>query len=283
MGKLEEARGKIRLIAFDLDGTALNGKKEISPRVKEAMRRAAAQGIRLVPATGRLLNEIPKTVYPGIPYVSCAVTANGARVYRLPEQEAIFLRAFAVRDAREIIAECRRCRAVLYVGYGEDGVLDDRGAAWEDAQVKGKLMRLERDRSFGFADTYADCAVWKNPPCKFTLLFVDLAERARAAQRFSQLGCDVSSSDPLNLELMPKGVSKGGALAFLMGCEGLEAHQVMAIGDGDNDREMLGVAGCGVAMGNAVPALREAADIVTASCEEDGMALAVEGILSVHF
>lgn len=280
MNKLENSRGKIRLVAFDLDGTVLNSKKEISPRTKEALRRAAAQGIRLVPATGRMLYEIPKNVYPGIPYVSCAVTANGARVYRLPEKEPVLSREFSVLDARKIIGESRRYKAVLYVGYGEDGILDDRGAAWEDPRVKEVILRIEQACSFGFADTYADLAAWKNPPCKFTLIFADPDERARAVQSFLQLlDCNMTSSDALNLELTPKGASKGSALAFLMAHEGIEAHQVMAIGDSDNDHEMLLTAGFSVAMGNAAPALKKAADFVTASCDEDGMAMALEGIL----
>ena len=280
MNRLEDARGKIRLVAFDLDGTVLNSKKEISPRTKEAMRRAVAQGIRLVPATGRMMDEIPKNVYPGIPYVSCAVTANGARVYRLPEKEPVLSREFSVSDARKIIGECRRYRAVLYVGNGEDGVLDDRGAAWEDPRVKEILLRIEHACSFGFADTYTDLAAWKNPPCKFTLIFADQEERTRAAQSFSeQFECNVTSSDPFNLELMPKGASKGSALAFLMALEGIEAHQVMAIGDSDNDYEMLLTAGFSVAMGNAAPALKKVVDFVTASCDEDGMAMALEAIL----
>ncbi len=280
MKKLEDARGKIRLVAFDLDGTVLNSKKEISPRTKEAMRRAAAQGIRLVPATGRMLEEIPKNVYPGIPYVYCAVTANGSRVYRLPEKEPVLSREFSVSEARNIIGECRRYKAVLYVGYGEDGVLDGRGAAWEDPRVKEILLRIERACSFGFADTYSDLAVWKNPPCKFTLIFADPDERARALHSFLlQFDCNVTSSDAFNLEFTPKGASKGSALAFLMNREGIEAHQVMAIGDSDNDHEMLLTAGLSVAMGNAAPHLKQAVDIVTASCDEDGMAMALEGIL----
>jgi Cof subfamily protein (haloacid dehalogenase superfamily) len=280
MKKLEDARGKIRLVAFDLDGTVLNSKKEISPRTKEAMRRAAAQGIRLVPATGRMLNEIPKTVYPGIPYASYAITANGTRIYRLPEKELVFFREFPAWVTRKIIEECRRYRAILFVGHGADGILDDRGAAWEDPQVKEILMRIERDCSFGFADTYEEFALWQYPPCKFTLIFADPDERERAAQSFSrQLECNVTSSDPLNLELMPKGASKGSALAFLMDREGIKAHQVMAVGDSDNDHEMLLTAGFSVAMGNAAPALKKAVDFVTASCDEDGMAMALEGIL----
>lgn len=279
MKKLEDARGKIRLVAFDLDGTVLNSKKEISPRTKEAMRRAAAQGIRLVPATGRMLNEIPKNVYPGIPCVSCALTANGARVYRLPEKEPVLSREFSVLDAQKIIWECRSYKAVLYVGYGEDGILDDRGAAWEDPRVKEVILRIERACSFGFADTYADLAVWKNPPCKFTLIFADQDERMKAVQSFCQLDCNVTSSDRLNLELTPKGASKGSALKFLMALEGIKAQQVMAIGDSDNDHEMLLTAGFSVAMGNAAPALKKAVDFVTASCDEDGMAMALEAIL----
>lgn len=280
MGKLADARGSIRMIAFDLDGTVLNSKKQVSPRVREAMRRAASQGIRLVTATGRQMDDIPPGVWPGIPWISYAVTANGALIYQLPEEEAVFSRGFSVPGARQIISDCRRYKAMLHVGYGKGGVLDDRGAVWEDRRAREELEALSRMWRFGFSDTVTELAAWKDPPCKLTLIFFDPVERERAVLHFSrQPGFVISSSEPMNLEIMPPHTNKGGAIMFLAAREGLDPQRVMAIGDGHNDMDMLSAAGLAVAMSNAAPELREMADAVTAGCDEDGAALAIEGIL----
>lgn len=280
MGKFEELRGKIRLIAFDLDGTVLNGKKEVSPRTVEAMRRAAAKGIRLVIATGRQLSDIPYTVLPGIPNISYAVTANGALTYAMPAGEAVLSRAFSAPDAQRLLSECRLFKAMVHVGSGKGGVLDNRGAAWEDAKAKAEILALSRAWNFDFSDAVTEFTAWEDPPCKLTLIFFDPAERARAFLHFSKYReLIVSSSARLNLEIMPPNTHKGAAIAFLADREGLNAQQVMAIGDSHNDMDMLSAAGLGVAMGNAAPELKEVSDFVTLGCDEDGAALAIEGIL----
>ena len=86
---------------------------------------------------------------------------------------------------------------------------------------------------------------------------------------------EVTSSIPNNLELNGKGVDKGKALLALAGILGLERAQVMACGDSSNDVAMLRAAGLGVAMGNATPEALAAADVQTASNDEDGVALAI--------
>ncbi len=280
MEKLKDARGSIRLIAFDLDGTALNSKKQVSPRTRDALRRAALEGLLLVTATGRQMYDIPPGVVPGIPGISYAITANGTLTYRLPEGEAVLSHGFSVPDARQIISECRGFKAMLHVGYGKAGIFDDRGAAWEDSRLRGEIKARSCARDLVFADTLTELAAWEDPPCKLTLLFFDLAEKERAVLHFlRQPGLTLASSEPTNLELTPPNTNKGSAIAFLMEREGLDLRQVMAIGDSHNDMDMLSAAGLSVAMGNAVPALKEMADAVTASCDEDGVALAIEGIL----
>ncbi|HWS30364.1 MAG TPA: HAD family hydrolase [Clostridia bacterium] len=280
MAKLKDARGNIRLIAFDLDGTVLNSKKQVTPRTKEAMRRAALQGICLVTATGRQMYDIPPGIFPGIPEISYAITANGALTYRLPAGDVILSRVFFVSDARQIISECRRYKAMLHVGYGKGGVLDDRGAAWEDLRSRDGIAMLSRAWGFSVSDTVTELATWKDPPCKLTLIFFDPAERERAVLHFLRHPeLTVSSSEPMNLEIMPPHTNKGNAIVFLAAREGLDPRQIMAIGDSHNDMDMLSVAGLSVAMGNAAPELKEMADAVTSSCDEDGAALAIEGIL----
>lgn len=79
-----------------------------------------------------------------------------------------------------------------------------------------------------------------------------------------------------SVQILPYGASKGASLAWLLKRLGISPAVCMAVGDGENDKEMLRLVGLGVAMGNAVAAAKEAADVITGTDGEDGFAQAVE-------
>jgi len=108
------------------------------------------------------------------------------------------------------------------------------------------------------------------------------AVRAELAARLGGRATLVQSL-PVQLETLPPGASKGDGLRRLLADLGIDPRHVLAIGDGENDLEMLQLAGIGVAMANAPASVRAAADYVTASNDEDGVALAVERfVLNSH-
>ena len=111
---------------------------------------------------------------------------------------------------------------------------------------------------------------------KLTIFFLEEAERQKAWAEVAALGVDVVSSLPLNMEINAAGVDKGAGLLALAEQLGLPAGALMACGDGGNDTAMIQAAGLGVAMANAFPEVKAAAQFVTASNNEDGVALAVE-------
>ena len=94
-------------------------------------------------------------------------------------------------------------------------------------------------------------------------------------------GLTLSAAASNNIEFTSEGISKGEALKFVSDHTGIPMERIMAIGDNLNDVEMIKAAGFGVAMGNAIPLLKEKADWVTAINDEDGFALAIEKMLSM--
>ncbi|HBG02875.1 MAG TPA: phosphoglycolate phosphatase, partial [Firmicutes bacterium] len=90
---------------------------------------------------------------------------------------------------------------------------------------------------------------------------------------------EVSGSAPTNIEINPKGVSKAAGLAEAIALLGIAPSEVVAVGDSRNDLAMLKWAGLGIAMDNAEPIVKEAADDVTASNEEDGVAQVIRLVL----
>ena len=263
----------IKLIAFDLDGTLLTTEKELTDENKAALERAAELGIVLVPATGRFFGVIPENVR-SLPWFRYYITINGASVYD-------------AREGRTLLrAEIPWRRAVEVMGYLDglpviyDCYMDDWG--W--------MTRALHDRVEGFAPNRHSLAMLRDfrrpvPELKahitalghdvqkIQMFFRDPELRLRSMEemkvRFPDLA--VTSSIPRNVELNSLEAQKGVALLRLAEHLGVDPAETAAFGDDLNDVNMLQAAGIGVAMANAGPEARAAADRITDSCDESGV------------
>lgn len=265
----------IRLIGLDLDGTVFDSQKQISAATRQAIAEACAAGTAVLPVTGRPRAGVPKE-FLSIPGVRYAITSNGGAVYDLAEDRTLALDPVNKEDALWALRQTRALGALtdVYVGgsaYTAESTFDALVAAAPPAMrsyfvttrtvVGDQIEWLEKEN---------------RPVEKLTMLFNDPDARQAAWNLLEASGrFEVTSSIPNNLELNGKGVDKGKALLALAGILGLEREQVMACGDSSNDVAMLRAAGLGVAMGNATPEALAAADVQTASNDEDGVALAI--------
>ncbi|MDR2470971.1 MAG: Cof-type HAD-IIB family hydrolase [Treponema sp.] len=266
----------VELIAFDLDGTILTAAKEITPRTREALRRARAAGIHLIPATGRQFFDIPAFIKEAAsPFL---VANNGSQIYAMPEGDLIFEKVFDQEAALALLREAREEEALIFAAHEAVGIFDNRGRGYEAGLT-------DRIRSRGgwehpMADLEALIREGKRI-IKLVMLFEDTAKRNETWDRFRPRGdLYVTSFAPDNVEIMPVGINKGEALKMTAAKLGVPPERVMALGDSDNDREMLRFAGLGVAMANAPEDIRACARRVTLSCDEDGAAAAIEEVLA---
>lgn len=268
------AEHDIRMVALDLDGTVFNDKKEITPRTRAAIRAALAAGVAVLPATGRPLAGVPEA-FVAIPGVEWALTSNGGCVWRLagrvPAVRLLLSPARAL-EALGVLAE-QRCTTDLYVdgwAYTTEAQLARMEGLVDPALLA--YIRASRRTVPDLAAFAAGCPGVEKLSCQFG---PDEAGRRAAWRRLEALGYEVTCSLGTNLEVNAPGVDKGRALLALAARLGLARDQVMACGDSGNDQKMLAAAGLGVAIGNAEPAVLAAADAVTATNEEDGVALAL--------
>lgn len=265
----------IRLIALDLDGTLFNSKKVITPRTLAALQAALDRGVIVAPATGRPAAGLPQALLElrGLRY---ALTSNGARVWDLAEQRAVaeFLMEKPQAEAALRILESYDCVTDLFVD-GQRMSIASQLVKMERI-VDPVMLAYMRSTRTEVADIYGHLAESPKLPEKVSVVFADAGQRAEAWRRLEGLGLELSSSLAMNLEVNAPGVTKGKGLAALAAHLGLAPEQVMACGDSGNDLAMLRAAGLGVAMGNAEEAIKAAAGYVTASNDEDGVALAVE-------
>lgn len=265
----------IRLLALDLDGTVLNDEKHISPRTAAALAEAITRGVTVVPATGRTASGISPE-FLSLPGVRYAVISNGARVEDLAAGKTLYRKYLPVGlalQAYDLLAEYD-CTIDLFQD-GKGYTTAENVAAFE-ARVPANLLPYLRSSRTLVGDMRGFLARQTEGVEKLTMFFQKEEERRQAWSRMEALGLTVVSSLPRNMELNAAGVNKGAGLLALAGALGIPPEATMACGDGGNDTAMLQAAGVGVAMGNAFDEVKAAADFVTATNNEDGVALAVE-------
>lgn len=271
----------LKLVFVDLDGTFVDSRKRVCERNLRVLKRSAELGVQFVPCTGRNANGLPAEL-AGADCVRHAVCCNGASVVDLRAGEQVHAEAM---DAERVAALYEAVRGLpctfdVFIGdrvYLERGRWDFmRAAAGGDAVMERFFSSLRTPW-----DGSMDELLRMGPVTKLTMLHAREEDgRAVRAAIDSVDGLAWTYSLPMNTEVMRAGVNKGSALRWLCGYLGVDVADTMAFGDGDNDIAMLRAAGDGVAMGNAIPEVLAAADHVTASCDEAGVAAYLEPVLA---
>ncbi len=260
---------KIRLIATDLDGTLLDDTGNIPPRNRDALVRAIACGVDVTIATGRMFRSASRFASElGVKVP--LICYNGAMVRR-PDGYTLLHHRLDLEIARRALAIFRERK--IYVQSYVDDALYIRDTA--DAAFAFYL------KHYGIVGEAIGDALYEpeTPPTKL-LAMTDGAEASHILMREfrEQFGPDlyVTSSNANFVELMNPIVNKARSLSALASDLGVPMENVMALGDGENDLEMLRAAGTGVAMGNARQHVQDAADAVAPANDSCGVAWAVE-------
>jgi HAD superfamily hydrolase (TIGR01484 family) len=263
----------VRLVATDLDGTLLRSDGTISGRTREAMKAAEAAGVVIALVTGRP----PRWMAPvaeATGHTGVAVCANGALLYDLHTERIVGARLLDPGTQLAVAARLREAVPGLRfaVEYGS-GFGHEPGYRhhWAIGAVDVRVGPAE--------------AILDRPAAKLLARHPTMACDELLATAVALLGESVAvtaSSQEALLEISAPGVTKASALAGLAEAAGIAAADVLALGDMPNDLPMLAWAGRAVAVANAHPTVLAAADEVTASNDEDGVALVLERLVTTH-
>lgn len=278
---------KYELIALDMDGTLLDSGQRITPRAKAAVGEILAHGKQVVFATGRCRPQLEEYLecFPQMRYLICE---NGACVCDLKTGEDLFRRALPQQQVLHVMEAVEKEDVLAAFFIGNRSFMDRR-----------TFLRMEEFGLESYRAVFAKSAVWvedlfsfyRDRPLeveKIALFFPSgnlnardgLHRRAQACarvqERIHSLPVTMAVSASGNMEITGEGVNKGTGLKLLCGHLGLPLSQTAAVGDGENDRELLRLAGLAVAMENASASIRAAAAVTVPDCDHDGAAVAME-------
>ncbi|WP_071130288.1 Cof-type HAD-IIB family hydrolase [Enterococcus timonensis] len=262
----------IKLLALDLDGTLLNDEKKISVANKNALKKAQELGIKVVITTGRPLVAIQ-------PFVEMlelrgpkeyAITFNGGLVQQIKTGKILAKTVLDVKKIPQVAEVFSQMNLPLSV-VSEEKVFEFKTSSHESI-YKSLNPRL----------IYQNTTPEKLPEDRIYNKMVSAVSATILDQQLPRLPeslksqFEIMKSRDCLLEILPKGVEKGRALAILGEQLNIQLSEMMSFGDEENDLSMIKACGIGVVMENGNPEVKKQADFITKSNQEDGVAFAIE-------
>ncbi len=268
------------LIALDLDGTVYTDEKKITEATINALSEVSKRGVRICAATGRLFRDIPEEV-KALPGFSYGIACNGAAVFDR-EGRPVDQDLLAFEEYGELL-KAMADKGMIVDAFSLDHIYRDR----RDRDKVAGLNILESMKQFmlrsreDVEDLSAFLSEKRLSLCKLTANFPEGdAQREALDMIMRNYPRFVSVSGGYgNREITKQSATKGAALLRLAESLGMPAKETMAMGDSENDLDMIRKAGCGVAMGNAAPEVKAVSDYVTKTNEEDGVAFALRELV----
>ncbi|MSS62540.1 Cof-type HAD-IIB family hydrolase [Velocimicrobium porci] len=261
------------IIVLDLDGTLTNSHKKITPKTKELLFQIQEDGIKVVLASGRpttgivnLADELCLDKYGG--YI---LSFNGAKIINYETKDVIY-NSTLPSELLPAIYETARNEGVGILTYKDDIILLGNGMD-EYNQLESKINGIPLKEADDFL---IEISTTKLNKCLLTGKPEHMAiVEEHYKEQFGNL-LNIYRSEPFFLEIMPPNIDKAYSLSKLLKHLGLSRKQMICCGDGFNDLSMIQYAGLGVAMENAQPAVKKAADFITLSNDEDGIAHVIQ-------
>ncbi len=264
---------KYKLIVLDVDGTMLNSNRELTKRTAQTLRKVQQMGIRVALASGRptygilpLAHAIDLGVYDG--YI---ISYNGAQVMEAKTGQIIFERRIDPQMVPYLEKKATKMGLTMAYYDGNEVVSTDitNPHVVDESEMNGMTLRQDDVLSLSMDDWPAEVMLVSDDEEALTSL-------EQHMQRHLNGVMDTIHSNPYYLEIVGYQVGKSYAMSALVQKMGIGMDEVLAIGDGEADINMIQMAGTGVAMANATEGVRRCADFTTLSNDQDGAALAIE-------
>lgn len=256
-----------KLIALDMDGTLLRPDKTISKKTKQAIRNAKELGVKVVLATGRPTLGIDRYLkeLDLISEGDFAIAFNGAVVQNTSSGDVIAKNIMTLEDLRYLYSLSKELGVNIHA-LTEDSCITPKWSKYSQVEVDINNIPLD----------IIDFNALDDSTTIVKVMYID--EKNHLDKIVEKLPEEVYEkytvvrSAPYFLEFLNKVVNKGTGVELLANSLGISSKEVICVGDAGNDIHMIEYAGLGVAMGNAFPEVKEIADYITCTNEEDGVA-----------
>lgn len=257
-----------KIIVFDLDGTLTNSNKEISPLTKSVIMQLQKVGIKVVLASGRptcgivhLANELKLDKYSG--YI---LSYNGGQIINCSTKEIIYSTSIPPKFVSNLYKYSKDYNLTILSYKNECVICENSDDKY--VQIEAKINNMPILKVNNFVD-----AIDVDVPKFLIVGNPEYAQRLEAVLSKEYEGIlNVYRSEPYFLEILPMNIDKAYSLNQLLERLNLKRSNLIAFGDGFNDLSMIKYAGLGVAMANAQDVVKQAADCITLSNDDDGIA-----------
>ena len=266
---------KYKLIAMDLDGTLNNDRKIITEKTKAALMAAQKAGIRLALASARpspgLFKE--RDILRLQDHNGILMSYNGGRIVDAATGRVLFETSMDLDETKQVLRQLESLPVTPILDDGVQFYVTDKNGFKVDYECRNNNMVCSEVGNLADFLTFA--------PIKI-LMSVEPAELKNVQKKIAEFlpeSLTVVQTAAFYLEVIPKVINKGQGIRDICSVLGMDTAEVISFGDAENDIPMLRAAGMGVAMGNAAEPVKQAADMVTLSNNEDGIAAALEQLL----
>lgn len=261
-----------KALVLDIDGTLTNSKKEITPATKQAIQNLMKRGQKVILASGRPTpgmrryeEELELEKYGGY-----LLSFNGARIVDCRTGNIVYQRILPLTLLPGLYSFAGKngCGLITYLGSEVISAFPIDKYVEIEARINGLPVREVSD-FLNFVDFDINKCLMTAEPEKAEVLEKELQEK------YGHIA-SIYRSEPFFIEIMPQEVDKAASLDRMLPSIGVRREDTVCCGDGFNDISMIKYAGVGVAMGNAQQAVKDAADYITATNDEDGLVQVID-------
>ncbi len=271
----------IKAILLDIDGTLTNSKKEITPKTLEALKKAQDSGITLVIASGRpakgLVQYGNKLDMPN--HHGLFVCYNGGQVVDCETDQVLVDFSMTVEEVKAVLHHIKQFNIRPVITEGDYMLVNDvYDCMIKDGDREFNVLQYESRMNGYILKEIPDMEAYVDFPCNKILTAGDadyLQEHYEEIRAPFEGKLSSMFTSNFYYEFTPMGIDKGAALRPAMEQLGIKPEECIAFGDAQNDIPMLEYAGIGVCMANGQDKVKEMADYITLSNEEDGIAEAL--------
>lgn len=251
---------------FDVDNTLTNTRREITPRTREALQKLAGQGVATGVCTGRSYAELCGWVLPLFPQDALHVVSGGAQLVN--SQGSVFWeQKIPSQTVQQLVEEVLLLGGNFVFGQGE--------IVFATPSEQDRKSELDWKMQFAFPDRLSD---WST--CLLSLSSIPEDFLRKLSRRSDLLVKSmVRASGESYCDITPAGITKASGLAVWSELQHCPLQEITGFGDSENDLEFLEAVGKSIALGNAVPAIKNIADVVIGHTNDEGLALYLEALI----